>query len=154
MEKYIVKLTIEERDELLLFIRVGKKSANKLMRARILLAADENDNKNKSNTDEEIAKNEHACAKTVARIRQKFVEEGLQKALERRPHSNPKSRKLDGDQEAHLIAICCSNPPEGRSRWTLKLLANKLIEMEIIDTLSPSTVSRVLKKTNLSLGKK
>jgi transposase len=147
MDKYIVKLTAEERTELLILIRVGKKAANKLMHARILLSADENDTKLKQKTDEEISSEMHVSSKTVARIRQRFVEEGLESALSRRPHANPKSRKIDGEQEAHLVALCCSIPPEGRSRWTLKLLANKLIALEIIDSVSPTTIGRVLKKT-------
>lgn len=147
MDKYIVKLTKEEREELLTLIRIGKKAANKLMHARVLLSADENDSELKPKTDEEIAREMHICSKTVARIRQRFVEEGMESALSRRPHANPKGRKIDGDQEAYLVALCCSTPPEGRSRWTLKLLANKLIELEVVDSVSAVTVSRVLKKT-------
>ena len=147
MDKYIVKLTPGERAELLTLIRVGKKAANKLMHARILLSADENDTKLKSKTDETIASEMHVSSKTVARIRQRFVEEGIESALSRRPHANPKSRKIDGEQEAHLVALCCSTPPEGRSRWTLKLLASKLVALEIIDSVSPATICRVLKKT-------
>lgn len=147
MDKYIVKLTQEERSELLTLIRVGKKSANKLMHARVLLSADENDCKLKPKTDKEIATEMHISSKTVARIRQRFVEEGMESALSRRPHTNPKGRKIDGEQEAHLLALCCSTPPEGRSRWTLKLLASKLIELELVDSVSAVTVSRVLKKT-------
>jgi hypothetical protein len=147
MDKYIEKLTKEERKELLSLIRVGKKSANKLMHARVLLSVDENDRKLKPKTDEEIAGEIHICSKTVARIRHRFVEEGMESALSRKPHANPKGRKIDGEQEAHLIALCCSTPPEGRSRWTLKLLANKLIELELVDSVSAVTVSRVLKKT-------
>ena len=147
MDKYIVKLTPEERGELLTLIRVGKKAANKLMHARVLLSVDANDTKLKPRTDEEIATEMHVCSKTVARIRQRFVEEGMESALSRRPHANPKSRKIDGEQEAHLIALCCSTPPEGRGRWTLKLLANKLVSLELIDSVSPSTICRVLKKT-------
>lgn len=147
VDKYIVKLTEEERTELLAMIRVGKKAANKLMHARVLLSADENDRELKRKTDEEIAAEMHVSSKTVARIRQRFVEEGMESALSRRPHANPKGRKIDGEQEAHLVALCCSTPPAGRSRWTLKLLASKLIELEIVDSVSPVTVSRVLKKT-------
>lgn len=154
MDKYIVKLTAEERAELLGLIRVGKKAANKLMHARVLLSADENDTKLKQKTDEEISNEMHISSKTVARIRQRFVEEGLESALSRRPHANPKSRKIDGEQEAHLVALCCSTPPEGRSRWTLKLLANKLIALEIIDSVSPTTIGRVLKKTKSNPGKR
>lgn len=147
MTKYIVKLTTEERLSLLDLIRVGKKSANKLMHARVLLAADTNDSGSERKTDEEIGTFVHVSSKTVARIRQRFVEEGLEAALSRKPHPNPKGRKIDGDQEAHLIALCCSTPPEGRSRWTLKLLANKMVALEIIDSVSPATVGRILKKT-------
>ena len=147
MEKYIVKLTLEERAELLTLLRVGKRSANKLMHARILLSADGNDTKLKQKTDEEITVEMHVSSKTVARIRQRFVEEGMESALSRRPHANPKSRKIDGEQEAHLLALCCSTPPVGRSRWTLKLLAHKLVALEIIDSVSPTTICRVLKKT-------
>lgn len=147
MDKYIVKLTTEERAELLFLIRVGKKAANKLMHARVLLSADENDTKLKQKTDEEISSELHVSSKTVGRIRQRYVEEGLESALSRRPHANPKSRKIDGEQEAHLVALCCSTPPEGRSRWTLKLLANKLVALEIIDSVSSTTIGRVLKKT-------
>ena len=147
MDKYIVKLTSEERAELLTLIRVGKTAANKLMRARVLLSADESDRKIKPKTDKEIATEMHICTKTVARIRQRFVEEGMELALLRRPHANPKGRKIDGDREAHLIALCCSAPPEGRSRWTLRLLANKLVELEVVESVSPATLSRVLKKT-------
>lgn len=97
----------------------------------------------KQKTDAEIAKEMHVGSKTVARIRQRFVHEGLESALSRRPHTNPRSRKIDREQEAHLVALCCSTPPEGRSRWTLKLLANKLVALEIVDSVSPSTLSRV-----------
>lgn len=147
MDKYIVKLTLEERVELLTLIRFGKKAANTLMHARVLLSADENDTKLKPKTDETIAAEMHVSSKTVARIRQRFVQEGIESALSRRPHTNPKSRKIDGEQEAHLVALCCSTPPEGRSRWTLKLLANKLVSLDIIDSVSPATICRVLKKT-------
>ena len=146
MEKYIVKLTQEERETLLSMLKKGKASANKLMHARVLLEVDEK--KTTTKTDEKIARDLHISVKTVARIRQRFVEEGLESALLRKPHANPKSRKINGDEEAHLIAICCSTPPEGRSRWTLKLLADRLVEMEVIDSISPVTISRVLKKTN------
>ena len=146
MEKCIVKLTTEEQLSLLDLIRVGKQSANKLMHARVLLSADSNDTAIKQKTDVEIAKEMHVSSKTVARIRQRFVHEGLESALLRKPHANPRSRKMDGEQEAHLVALCCSTPPEGRSRWTLKLLANKLIALEIVDSVSPATLCRVLKK--------
>jgi transposase len=153
MEKYIVKLTHDERENLLCMLRKGKASVNKLMHARVLLESDEADSTAKKKTDEEISKQLYVSEKTVARIRKRFVEEGLEAALLRKPHANPKSRKINGDQEAHLIALCCSKPPEGRSRWTLKLLANRLVEMEIVDSVSPVTVSRVLKKRIEAIAK-
>ena len=146
MEKYVVRLTQNERDDLLSLIKTGKASAAKLTHARIILATDEN-NTDQPKIDTEVAKELHVSSKTVARTRQRFVEEGLESALSRKPHSNTRPRKIDGEQEAHLIALSCSNPPDGRARWTLKLLASQLIELEIVDSISPATVSRVLKKT-------
>lgn len=148
MEKYIVKLTKDERKNLKYLLKVGKSSANKLMRARVLLEADEADGVEKRRTDEAIGKQLHVTAKTVARVRERCVKEGLEAALLRKPHANPKSRKLDGEQEAYLVALCCSEPPEGRVRWTLKLLSNRLVELEITDKVSSTTVGRVLKKMN------
>ena len=146
MERYVVKLTQDERANLLLLVKTGKASAAKLTHARIILATDEN-NTDKTPYDTKVSKELHVSSRTVARTRQRFVEEGLESALSRKPHSNTRPRKIDGDQEAHLIALSCSTPPAGRSRWTLKLLANHLIELEIIDSVSSATVSRVLKKT-------
>ena len=146
MERYVVKLTQDERANLLLLVKTGKASAAKLTHARIILATDEN-NTDTIPYDTKVSKELHVSSRTVARTRQRFVEEGLESALSRKPHSNTRPRKMDGDQEAHLIALSCSTPPAGRSRWTLKLLANHLIELEIIDSVSSATVSRVLKKT-------
>ena len=146
MERYVVKLTQDERANLLLLVKTGKASAAKLTHARIILATDEN-NTDKTPYDTKVSKELHVSSRTVARTRQRFVEEGLDSALSRKPHSNTRPRKIDGDQEAHLIALSCSAPPAGRARWTLKLLANHLIELEIIDSVSSATISRVLKKT-------
>jgi transposase len=148
MEKYIVKLTKDERKNLLSLINKGKAAAKKLTHARILLEADEGNLERKPQTDEAIAQLLHVSYKTVKRVRKQLVEDGLESALQRKPHSGKKPHKINGDEEARLIALCCSNPPEGRCRWTLKLLANKLVELEIIESISPSTVGRVLKKTN------
>lgn len=146
MERYTVKLTQDERVNLLLLVKTGKAPAAKLTHARIILATDEN-NTDKTPCDTKVSKELHVSSRTVARTRQRFVEEGLESALSRKPHSNTRPRKIDGDQEAHLIALSCSAPPSGRARWTLKLLANHLIELEIIDSVSSATISRVLKKT-------
>ncbi len=97
-------------------------------------------------TDEEIASHFDLGLKTVCRVRQRFVEEGLESTICRKPRSRIKPNKVDGEREAHLIAICCSKPPEGRSRWTLKLLADKMVSMEIMENVSPATIGCSLKK--------
>lgn len=125
----------------------GKASAKKLTHARILLAADENINAQE--TDLSIAESLHISDKTVHRIRKECVENGIESALNRKPHSEKKPRKIQGTEEAHLIALCCSSPPEGRCKWTLKLLADKLISLEIVDSVSPQTVGRVMQKNEL-----
>jgi transposase len=145
MEKYTVSLTKEERHYLLALIKKGKTSAYKLTHARILLEADENGSENK--TDVDIAKQLHVGAKTVKRIRKRLVEEGLEAALCRKPHAMTKSKKITGEEEAHLIALSCSTPPVGRNRWTLQLLSERMVELKIIDSVSPATVGRALKKT-------
>src|SRR5690606_26923863 len=97
-------------------------------------------------TDQEIAKGLGINESTVRRIRKRFVEEGLEEAISRKKHSRTRPRKITGEEEAHLIAICCSSPPEGRNRWTLKLLAGRLVEMSVVESISPATVGRTLKK--------
>jgi transposase len=150
MIKHTLKLDVEEREELLKLVKTGKSSAAKLTHARILLAADESIEDAK--TDIEIAKLLLVSVSMVQRIRSTAVESGLTVALERKARTTKKALKVDGEKEAHLISICCSTPPEGRSRWTLQLLANELVRLEIFDEISKSTVQRTLKKMNLSLG--
>lgn len=147
-KKYIVDLTAEEREELEALISSGVAPARKLTRARILLKADE------GWTDKAISEALDVGTATVERVRKRFVEWGGIKAIERRKPRRQYERKLDGDGEARLIALACSEPPEGRTRWTLKLLADKLVTLEAvdIDSISYETVRRVLKKTGLSLG--
>ena len=101
--------------------------------------------------DEQIAEAFSAHEATVRRLRERFVEEGLEPALQRKKRQNY-TRKLDGDAEAHLIAIICSQPPKGRNRWTLRLLADRMVELAVVDSVSAMTISRTLKKTNLSPG--
>ncbi len=147
-KKYIVDLTSEEREELEALISSGVAPARKLTRARILLKADE------GWTDKAISEALDVGTATVERVRKRFVEWGGIKAIERRKPRRQYERKLDGDAEARLIALACSEPPEGRTRWTLQLLADKLVTLEAvdIDSISYETVRRVLKKTGLSLG--
>jgi transposase len=129
----------------------GKAAARKLMHARILLKADAGSGGPAWN-DEQIVEGLEVGRATVERVRKEFVEDGLEAALERRKPRRQYQRKLDGDGEAHLIALACSQAPEGRSRWTLRLLAGRMVALEEVDHLSYETVREVLKKTNLSLG--
>lgn len=141
-KKYIVKLTEEERNKLEKMVSSGKQSAKKILRARVLLKADE------AWLDEQIAKALDVNVRTIERIRKQFVEEGFDSVLKRRPSTRQYLRKLDGKQEAQLTTIACSSPPEGHVRWTLRMLANRMVELEYVDDISYQTVNRVLKKTN------
>jgi len=148
---YIVTLTQEERRVLQEMLSRGKAAARKLMHARILLKADVAAGGPGWN-DEAIVEALEVGRATVERVRKEFVEEGLEAALERRKPRRQYRRKLDGDGEAHLIALACQKPPEGRRRWTLKLLADRMVQLEYVDEISYQTVRRTLKKTNSSLG--
>ena len=149
---FVVRLTDEERLELESLIRTGKASALTLARARILLKADQGD-KGEAWTDGEIAQALEVAPKTVFNIRRRWVEEGLEAALTRKKQEHPsRRRKLDGKAEAKLVATCCGPAPEGRARWTVRLLANTLVELEAVESISPETVRRTLKKMQLSLG--
>lgn len=150
-KKYIVTLTDEERRTLPAMLSRGKAAARKLMHARILLKADAADGGPDWN-DERIAEGLEVGRATVERVRKEFVEEGLEAALERRQPRRQYRRKLDGDGEAHLVALACQKPPEGRSRWTLKLLADRMVQLEYVDQISYQTVRRTLKKTRSSPG--
>jgi transposase len=143
-KKYIVDLTTDEREQLLQFIRKGKPSARKVIRARILLKADE------GFTDQQIVAALSIGEATVERTRKRFVEEGLGALNE---HSRPGAQaKLEGKQQAHLIAVACTKAPQGYSHWTLRLLADKAIELGFTESLSREAVRRLLKKTNSSPG--
>lgn len=145
MVKYIVQLNMEERDQLLAFVSTGRAAAAKLLHARILLKADGGAGGRRW-TDAEIADALDTSAATVHRVRQVFVEQGMEAALSRQRPTGRQYRKLDGAQEAQLIAVACSAPPAGRARWTLRLLADKLVELVIVDTISPECVRTTLKK--------
>ena len=146
-KKYIVTLTEEERQTLQTMLSRGKAAARKLMHARILLKADAREG-GPNWSDDAIAEGLEAGRATVERVRKQFVEEGFEAALERRPSRREYRRKLDGDGEAHLVALACQQPPEGRSRWTLRLLADRMVQLEYVDAVSKDTVARVLKKTS------
>ena len=142
---YIVDLTKEERTHLLDFIKSGKHSARKLNRARILLLADE------GKADGEIAEALHTGTATVQRTRQRFVEGNLEGALNERPRPGGQ-KKLDEKGEAILETLAHSKPPEGRKRWTLQLLADRLVQLKVVDSISYETVRQEVKKSGLSLG--
>jgi transposase len=149
--KYTVRLQSEERHQLLDLVSKGKRAASVLTRARILLKADSGVGGPAWN-DEAIAEAVETSLSTVYRVRQAFVEEGLEEALFRKKPTGRHYRKLDGDQEARLIAVACSEAPEGRSRWTLQLLADKLVELKVVDSISGECVRSTLKKTTSSPG--
>jgi transposase len=151
-KKYLVTLTPDERDHLTALISAGKRSALTLTRARILLKADQAPG-GPAWEDARIAEALDCGLRTVERVRERFVEQGVEAALARKKQDRPsRERKLDGQAEARLVALACSEPPLGRARWTLRLLADKLVELEVVDTVSTETVRQVLKKTNSSRG--
>ena len=148
-DKFIVRLTPEQRQELEKLVATGRRSAAMLTRARILLKADADGD---GWADDRIAEALDTSASTVARVRKKFVQQGLQAAIGRQRPTGRQYRKLDGAQEAQLAAVACSLPPEGQARWTMKLLADKLVELEVVEAIDPATVWRTLKKTRSSRG--
>ena len=147
VSKYKVELTQSERSALIETSGRGKPLARTVKRALALLKADE------GLLDREVAEAVSLSAATVARVRRRFVEEGLEAAINDRPRSG-RERKLSGRQEAHLVAIACSNAPEGHTNWTLHLLADKVVELEFAGSISLETVRRILKKTNSSRGRR
>jgi transposase len=148
-KKYVVTLEPEEREHLDGLVRSGKRSARAATHARIPLLADAADG-GPAWDDARIAEALRCGVRTVERVRQRLVEQGLEPALGRKPQDRPsRERTLDGAAEARLIALACSGPPDGRTRWTLKLLADKLVELEVVQTISDETVRRALKKTSL-----
>jgi transposase len=148
MEKrYIVNLTQDERAGLEELVGRARVSGLKRMRAGILLRADD------GLTDLEIAEEMRVAEETVGRVRRRCVERGIAESLERKPQANPsRSRKFDGESEARLVQLACSEAPDGRSKWTLSLLAEKLVELKVFESVSRSAICRVLKKTRPSPG--
>jgi transposase len=142
---HVVKLKGEEREELNQYLRKGKSSARSQTRARILLLSDE------GLEDDKIAKTMKVSKSTVSRIRKRYFEGGLDLALNEKPRSGAPKR-IDSRVEAQLTLLACSEPPEGRSRWTMKLLADRLVDLEVVDSISHMSVQRTLKKMKLSLG--
>jgi transposase len=144
-KKYIVRLTREEREGLTALVSKGRASARVISHARVLLKVDAD---GPNWTDAQTAEALEIQTNTVAKVRQRYVEEGLERALNRkRPEQPSRPRKLDGAGEARLIAVACGDPPEGRARWTLRLLTGRLIELAIVDGISHETIRQTLKKT-------
>ncbi len=150
-KKYRVRLTEEEQQELKSLVSRGRAAAYKQTHARILLLSDENQ-AGGAMKDQDIARALTVGSATVERVRRRCVEEGPEAALERRQQVNRRRKKVDGKAEAHLIALACSQPPEGRVSWTLQLMADQMVQREIVESISRETVRRSLKKTNSSPG--
>ena len=148
-KKYHVTLTSAEREYLKEIIGKGKQAAAKIRRAHLLLAADEAEGGLKM-TDEQIKTAYHVTLRTVERLRQRFVEEGFEVALAAKSTGGPQIIKIDGEVEAHVIALRLGAVPEGRSRWTMRLLAEKMVELAYVDSISYESVRQVLKKMNLN----
>lgn len=144
-KKYVVRLTEEERQALEALVRKGKAAAYRRTHAQVLLWADEGDH-GPGLIDSEVAHTVGVSEKTVWRLRQRCVEEGLEAALERKPRVREKRRVLDGDGEARLVALMCSEPPPGQSRWTLHMLCDRLVELGVVESISHESVRQVLKK--------
>lgn len=150
MTKYRVTLTTDERQQLQDLIASGKAAAKKLAHARILLKADVTDG-SPAWPDQKIADALEVSTDTIGRVRQRFVEQGLEAALIRKPQARPsRQRVIDGQAEAHLVKLACSAPPDGRADWTMQLLADQLVELKVVESVSPETVRRTLKKTSSS----
>lgn len=152
--KYRFSLSQEERDDLRSIVTKGKHNSQKVLNALILLNYDEDASEPRTLGEQEIATVLKVSAMKIHRIKQRFVEEGFDIALNGRERERMYERKADGDFEAHLIALSCSEPPEGQAQWSLRLLADKVVELGYIESVSHETVRRVLKKTKSSLGGK
>jgi transposase len=151
--KYVVRLSNEERGQLENLVARGRVAKATRQRAQVLLRADQGQ-EGPCAVDEAIADLVGVSLSTVHRVRQQFVEEGLEASLYRKPATNRQYRKLDGVQEAHLVALACSSPPTGRVCWTMQLLADKLVELEIVESIGRDAVRTTLKKTFFSPGAK
>jgi transposase len=150
---YRVTLSQAERKQLLEMLRRGKSSALRQAHARVLLQADESED-GLSRSDAEIHEALGVAVSTIERVRQRFVEDGLEAALERKPTTRQYERLLDGKAEAHLIALACSDPPEGHAQWSVRLLADRMVVLDYVESVSRETVRRTLKKTRSSRGSK
>jgi len=154
MKKYIVTLSKEEREYLTKIVSKGAHKSQKVLNALVLLGCDEGDFQEKRSTNAEISRILKIGMRKIDRVKKRFIEEGLDITLNGKKGSRIYTKKADGDFEAHLIALSCSDPPEGFSRWSLRLLADKVVELDYIDNVSHETIRQVLKKTKLNRGAK
>jgi transposase len=152
MVRYTVKLTKGEVSDLQDIINKGSHTSQTFRAAYILLNCDEGEYSEKV-TNEQISKVLKVGMRTIDRVKKKFIEDGFEETLDRRPTSRKYSIKVDGDMEARLVSLCCSEPPKGFAKWSLRLLADKMVELNYAESISYVTVGNVLKKMNLSLGK-
>jgi len=148
--KVVIRLSDEQRQALRALVRTGTHNAHARTRAQVLLQADADGPD--AWPDERVAQALGLCRMTVSRVRQQFAAEGLDATLHKKRAAGRQYRKLDGEQEARLVALACSAPPEGRAHWTMRLLADRLVELEVVESIDPATVWRTLKKTTLNPG--
>jgi transposase len=153
MQKYTIKLTKEEVSELKSIVNKGSHTSQSYRASYVLLNVDEGDFSLGKSTNEQISKVLKIGMRTIDRIKQKCFEGGIEKALERDKGSRIYEKKVDGDLEAKIIQLCCSEPPKGFSKWTLRMLADKIVELDYVESISHVSIYNTLKKTNLSLGK-
>jgi len=154
MKKYIVTLTKDERETLAALTSKGKHKSQKILNALILLGCDEGEHQTKRSTNDEIARILNISMRKIDRVKERFVMESIEVALNGRKKNRIYDKKTDGDFEAHLVAVSCSEPPEGFARWSLRLLADRVVELNYIDDISHESVRRILKKTKSNLGDK
>ena len=151
-KRYVVRLSVEERQQLEGLVNRGREAAYRRRHAQVLLLADEGEH-GEGLIDRVVAERVGCTRRTVEQIRERCVREGLQAALERRKRTRERTRVLDGEGEARLVSLACSEPPEGRARWTLKMLSDRLVELEVVESISPEAVRQVLKKHHQTLAK-
>ncbi len=152
MIRYTIKLTKDEVDELMAIIDKGSHTSQTFRTAYILLNCDEGGFSDKV-TNEQISKVLKVGMRTIDRVKKKFMEDGIEAVLERRPTTRVYEKKADGDVEAKLVTLCCSEPPKGFAKWSLRMLADKMVELDYVESISHVTVGNILKKTNLNPGK-
>ena len=152
MKKYIVTLTEDERKSLSDLTVKGKQKSQKILNALILLGSDIGEYQTEGSTNEEIARVLHISMRKIDRVKKRFVEGGLDSALEKRLGTRIYAKKTDGDFEAHLVALSCNEPPDGFARWSLRLLADKVVELKYIDSISHESVRQILKKRDQAMA--